>query len=167
MTEALPSPAPSPRENKSERNVARRTMRKGVAVESNQTQLAVSVPQTIIKDIVQAEIVRQLGANGTELIARIVEQALGEECKCDAHRWNTGKTSKVACEVYKEIQTVAKAACKEWVLREQAKITKAVEVALKQYSMKRFAETMVKAMVQDGDWRLNIGVDVKLAKESE
>lgn len=128
------------------------------------TQLAVSVPQTVVRDIVQAEIVRQLGANGTELIHRIVDQALSEECKCDSHRYGGGRVSKITCEINKEINTSARAAVKEWVLKEQPNIAKAVEVALKKNGARQFADSIVKAMVAEASWGISISVAVKAAK---
>ena len=127
---------------------------------SDSTALSVTLPQTIVEDIVKAEIVRHLG-NRDELIGSILGTVIGAECNCDKHRYNSPKKSVLSCELEKQVEKACKDIVSGWITdnREKfkAELTKRLE---KPDQIRKLASAFV-AGIDTGSWAVQVNFNEK------
>ena len=131
---------------------------------SDSTALSVSLPQTIVEDIVKAEIVRHLGKRD-ELIGGILNNVMGAECKCDKHRYSrdNNKRSVFACELEKQIEQVVKDIVAEWIKESREKFKAELTKRLSKPDQLRALVSSFAEGIQAGTW----GVHVTLKEKRE
>lgn len=127
---------------------------------ADSTALSVTLPQTIVEDIVKAEIVRHLG-NRDELIGSILGTVIGAECKCDKHRYNSPKKSVLSCELEKQVEKACKDIVSGWITENRekfkAELTKRLE---KPDQIRKLASAFV-AGIDTGSWAVNVNFNQK------
>jgi hypothetical protein len=126
------------------------------------TAMSVTLPQVIVEDIVKAEIVRHLGKRD-ELVGAIIGNVIGEQCKCDRHRYGTPKGSVLACEMEKQIQQVCKDIVSAWIAENREKFKTELVKKLAKPEQLRALVSSFAAGISTGSW----GVHVQLKEKRD
>lgn len=129
---------------------------------SESTAMSVTLPQVIVEDIVKAEIVRHLGKRD-ELVASILGNVIGQECKCDKHRYNQPKRTVLACEMDRQIEQVCKDIVAAWITENQQKFKAELVKKLGKPEQLRALVDGFAAGISTGSW----GVQVVLKEKRD
>lgn len=124
------------------------------------TALNVTLPEVIVEDIVKAEIVRHLGQRD-ELIASILGNIIGQDCKCDRHRYGSPKRTIMACELEKQIEVACKEVVGRWIAENKAKFQAELEKRLSKPEALKALVSSFAAGISTGSW----GVQVQLKEK--
>ena len=125
--------------------------------------MSVTLPQVIVEDIVKAEIVRHLGKRD-ELVGAILGNVIGQECKCDKHRYGHHKRTVLACEMEKQIEQVCKDIISAWISSNRDKFKAELEKRLARPEQVKALATAFVAGIVAGSWKVHVelkpGTDV-------
>lgn len=122
---------------------------------SEPTALSVTLPQTIVEDIVKAEIVRHLG-NRDELIGSILGNVIGAECKCDKHSYRSSKKSVLSCELEKQVEQACKDIVSGWIADNREKFKAELQKRLaRPDQIRKLASSFVEG-IDTGAWRVQV-----------
>lgn len=119
------------------------------------TAMSVTLPQVIVEDIVKAEIVRHLGKRD-ELVGAILGNVIGQECKCDKHRYGHTKRTVLACEMEKQIEQVCKDIVAAWISNNRAKFQAELEKRLAKPEQIKALATAFVAGIVTGSWKVHV-----------
>lgn len=125
------------------------------------TELAVTLPQGIVENIVKAEIVRHLGKRD-ELIAGIIGNTMGAECKCDKHRYSHNrKTTVFACEMEKQIEHACKEIVAAWIAENREKFKAELHKRLSKPEQLKALVSSFAAGITTGSWGVHVDLKQK------
>lgn len=120
------------------------------------TSMTVALPQVIVEDIVRAEIVRHLGKR-EELIGAILGNVVGQECKCDKHRYSRdGKRTVLACEMEKQIEQACKDIVAGWIEENKEKFKAELVKRLSRPDQIRALASSFVAGISTGQWNVQV-----------
>ena len=122
---------------------------------SESTAMSVTLPQVIVEDSVKAEIVRHLGKR-EELVAAILGNVIGQECKCDKHRYSHQKRTVLACEMEKQIEQACKDIVSAWISNNRAKFQSELEKRLAKPEQIKALATAFTAGIVAGSWKVHV-----------
>ena len=124
------------------------------------TAMSVSLPQTIVEDIVKAEIVRNLGQRD-ELIGAILGNVMQQECKCDRHRYGNPKRTIMACELERQIEAACKEVVGAWITANKDKFKLELEKRLSKREALQALVSAFAAGINTGQWAVNVQLKEK------
>lgn len=131
---------------------------------SDSTAMSVTLPQAIVEDIVKAEIVRHLGKR-EELLGSIIDHVIGQPCKCEKHRYSSGRDQKsvLSCELEKQVEQACKDIVSEWIKQNMGKFKTELEKRLSKPDQIRALASSFVAGISTGSW----GVQVQLKEKRD
>ena len=121
------------------------------------TAMSVTLPQVIVEDIVKAEIVRHLGKRD-ELVGAVLGNVIGQECKCDKHRYGQPKRTILACEMEKQIEQVCKDIVSGWIAANREQFKKELEKRLAKPDQLRALVSSFAAGIVTGSWHVQVNL---------
>lgn len=127
-----------------------------------ETALSVKLPESIVEDIVKAEIVRHLGQRD-ELIGAILGNVIGQECKCDRHRYSQPKRTIMACHLEQQIETACKEIVAQWIAANREKFKTELEKRLSKPEALKALVSAFASGISTGAW----GVQVQLKEKKD
>ena len=121
------------------------------------TAMSVTLPQVIVEDIVKAEIVRHMGKR-EELVGAILGNVIGQECKCERHRYHQPKRTMLACEMDRQIEQVCKDIVAQWIAAEREKFKAELLKRLARPDQIRALASSFVAGIVAGSWKVNVAL---------